>query len=126
MGREALDRRAKIWPLAQQQAPEPAPITKPVTVSSRRFAKNHSQDVGALGADGHADANFLGALDHHVRNNAVEANGGEQRCQKSEEAGERGHQLILKQRVLNARFEDLEFKVDAGIHIGDRFFHRSR
>src|SRR5712672_2692345 len=78
----------------------------------------------ALGANRHADSNFLRALDHHVGHNAVEPDSSEERGQESEETRKGGHQLILNQGVLNARLESQKFKVDSGIHVGNRFLHR--
>ena len=57
--------------------------------------EDQPEDVRSVGAEGHADAEFVGARGDAVRDDAVQADGGEGQREDREDAEQRGHQALL-------------------------------
>ena len=63
-----------------------APTRMPAVHRAGRIAENHTEDIAALRTEGEADADFLGAAGYGEREQAVNADGGEQECNGGEGA----------------------------------------
>ncbi len=65
-----------------------SPMPRPMATRVRPWRRTRRRHVRALGADGHADADFVSALAGDVGNHAIDADHGEDQRQAAEAAGE--------------------------------------
>src|SRR5262249_34143328 len=87
-------------------------------------AQNHQEHVARPGAERHPNSNFVCRAGDAVRENAVQADAGEQQRQQAEEAGERGQQAFAQDGLFDHSFESLETDADRGIGLGENAPHR--
>ena len=105
-------------------------MTRPVaTPAASRIAASrmhHPDHVRAIRAERHADPDLVLPARHHVRHDAVEADGGEQRGEAAEEPRQRRHQPLPQQRIAHLRFHRLELRDDRRAERGHRRRHLGR
>ena len=70
------------------------PTTQTCGEQDTGLAHDHPDDVAAIRAERHANADLVAAARHHVRHHAVETDRREQRREAAEEAGQRRHQPL--------------------------------
>src|SRR6185369_11190706 len=59
------------------------------------FAQHHTADAGALGSEGEADANLIGALGDGIGHDAVDTDAGQREGEDAEADRERGEDTFL-------------------------------
>jgi hypothetical protein len=64
------------------------------------LAENHPQDFAGAGAEGHADADFAGALRNRKRGDAGDPNARQKQRRRGERSGGKRHEFILRARLL--------------------------
>ena len=89
-----------------------------------RAAQDKFQNVEAAGAEGHADADFVGAAFDGIGGDAVETDGGENQSEKSEERSELCDHGLLGEVVVNLLGKECEVDDgEIGIHAGEGAAH---
>src|SRR5262249_51391988 len=68
----------------------------------RGFLQDHSHNPGPARAQGHPYADFIGAPGHTVRKHSIQADGGEQQSNRSENAAQTGNHTRLEVDALQA------------------------
>src|SRR5882762_373327 len=68
------------------------------------FAHDHPDDVATGGAEGHANADFAGALGDGVGHDAVEADDSEESGEETEDGGEAGDHALGGEGVVDGHF----------------------
>src|SRR6266849_5682035 len=84
------------------------------------FAHDHPDDVAACGAEGHANADFAGALGDGVGHDAVEADDSEESGEETEDGGEAGDHALGGRGVVDLHFGGAHgVDGEIGIHVAD-------
>ena len=82
----------------------------PMATSVKRSSQDHQQDSPGLGAERNPNADLTSALNNHEVDDGVEPNGRDERSEQAQDRGERCHQSLLTQRIVDARVHRLHVK----------------
>ena len=75
-----------------------SPSTRPIATRAERAAQHQVDDLAAIGAERHADADLVGPLRDGVRRDAVKADRREQQRDDAEQSGETRDRALLIER----------------------------
>jgi hypothetical protein len=62
-------------------------------------AQDHAPDGGALGAQSHADSDFIGAAGNVVGHQAIDADAGQNERENAETGGERCEEALMREGI---------------------------
>src|SRR5260370_15981240 len=84
------------------------------------FAHDHPDDVAASGTEGHANADFAGALGDGVGDDDVEADDSEESGEEAEDGGEAGDHALGGKGVVDLHFGGAHgVDGEVGVHVAD-------
>ena len=100
------------------------PTTEPTVTIVTASRRTDARDIGAGGADGQSDADFLRSARDRAGHHAVKANGRQHKGEESNRSEKHGTDLTWKERDPDTRIQGGDFGARAGLDAAQRVAHR--